>query len=165
MAKTIVDSTGQMRTIVDSRQVQLEKKYDLMEEALRKGEIHFTKTSLGRDYGLSRPEVWSFVRLMDTRQILAKDNPVTKLIGNRTVFSEPSWHIVDRPTSKAVPAWAQSDFPGKTTSRRQQRRLAGRHLCDRCGSTILGKGRHNKSSRGHTRELCDLAMVSVIHDA
>ena len=172
MAKTIVDATGRMRTIEDSPEQLLQKKYDSMEEALRKAETHFTKNWLARTYGLRTTEVWTFIRLMEARSVLAKDNPVTKVVGQRTVFSEPSWHIIDRSTTaKPMPVWARPGygalpgFPGKTQSKSERRRLAGRHECDRCGSTIPGKGRHRKSSRGHTRELCDLAMVRVIHES
>lgn len=35
--------------------------------------------------------------------------------------------------------------------------------CSRCNSTIVGKGRHGKSSRGHTKEVCDLAMIKNLH--
>jgi hypothetical protein len=168
MAKTIVDSTGRMRTIVDSRQQQLGKQYDLMEVALRQGEVHFTKTTLARDYGLTRPEVWAFVKLMDAREVLATDPPVNRKIGNRTVFSETSWHIVDRPVpgQQRAPYYGSAPvFPGKTPSRSDRRRLAMRGcVCDRCGSVIPGKGRHRKSTRGHTRDKCDLAMVKVIHE-
>jgi hypothetical protein len=173
MAKTIVDATGRMRTIEDSPEQLLQKKYDSMEEALRKAETHFTKNWLMRTYGLRTTEVWSFIRLMEARQVLAKDNPVTKVIGQRTVFSEASWHIVNRPApgaqTRPIPPWASygalPGFPGKTMSKGMRRRLAGQHLCDRCGSVIAGKGRHRKSSRGHTREICDLAMVKVIHES
>lgn len=35
--------------------------------------------------------------------------------------------------------------------------------CSRCGFKILGKGRHNKTARGHTKEECDLKMVEMLH--
>ena len=163
MAKTIVDSTGQMRTIFDSRKQQLEKQYDLMEDALRKGEVHFTKNTLAGMYGLATREVWGFLKVMEEREVLAKDNPIL----NRG-YSEQTWHIVARPVPK--PTFRNTpQSPWLTPVPRGGRRLVrkltrGTHLCDRCGSIIPGRGRHNKSARGHTTEVCDLAMVKVIHE-
>jgi hypothetical protein len=165
MARTIVDQTGRMWTIEDSRQDQLEKLYDLMEEALRKDEKHFTKRFLAHTYGLRTTEVWGFIRLMERRHVLAMDKPIVHMKGQRVAYSETSWHIVNRPagTPGHVPYGLQG-FPGKTLSKGMRRRLAGSHLCDRCGSMIAGKGRHRKSTRGHTRDKCDLAMVRIIHE-
>ncbi len=164
MAKTIVDSTGRMRTIVDSRKQQLEKQYDLMEDALRKGEIHFTKKSLAAMHGLETREVWGFLKLMEERKVLAKDNPILK-----RGYSEQTWHIVARPVPKITFNHTFQPSPWLTPVPRGGRRLVrkltrGNHLCDRCGSVIPGKGRHAKSLRGHTRDVCDLSMVKVIHE-
>jgi hypothetical protein len=166
MARTIVDQTGRMRTIEDSRQDQLEKQFDLMEEALRQDEKHFTKRYLATTYGLRTTEVWAFIRLMERRSVLVMDKPVVHMKGQRTAYSETSWRIVARPAGSPgyVPPGLQG-FPGKTLSKGMRRRLAGSHLCDRCGSVIAGKGRHRKASRGHTREKCDVAMVRIIHES
>ena len=165
MAKTIVDATGRMRTIIEARKQQVEKQYDSMEEALRKGEIHFTKKALAQTYGLTTPEVWGFIKLMRTRSVLGIDPTPPKLTKG---WREESWYIVDRPRPWALPpprGPGQGPFPGKTQSDSERRRMSGTHLCDRCGSIIPGTGRHRKSSRGHTRDVCDLAMVKVIHDS
>jgi hypothetical protein len=162
MARTIVDPNGRMQTIIDSRRIQLEKQYDLMEDALRKEERHFTKKHLAVTYGLETREVWGFLKLMLSRSVLAEDPAVVTKKGQRGVYSEPSFHIIDRPLPKPSfgPASKQVPYAGHAVARR----LRGSHLCDRCGSIIAGKGRHRKSTRGHTRDLCDLAMVRVIHE-
>lgn len=162
MAKTVVDATGRMRTIIEARKQQVEKQYDSMEEALHKGEIHFTKKWLAQAYGLSTPEVWGFLKLMRERGALGADPIPPKLTKG---WREESWYIVGRPQpySRSV-SLPGPVFPGKTVSRSERRRMTGTHLCDRCGSVIPGTGRHRKSSRGHTREVCDLAMVKVIHE-
>src|SRR5512135_3129102 len=164
MARTIVDPNGRVQTIIDSRRIQLEKQYDLMEVALRNEEKHFTKKYLAATYGLETREVWAFLKLMIHREVLATDPPVITKTGQRGVYYEPSYHIVARPIPKPVFGGGrvkQVPYAGHAIARR----LRGSHLCDRCGSVIQGTGRHRKSSRGHTREVCDLAMVQVIHDS
>ncbi len=163
MAKTIVDTTGQLRTIDDSRRQKLLKQYDLMEEALRKGEVHFTKKTLVKMYGLSSPDVWNFIKEMERRSVLAKDVPI-----QTRGYSEERWYIIDRPpvvgpvSATKQPTWMMATPRG---GRRLLRRLQYTSVCDRCGSHIPGKGRHAKSSRGHTTEICDLAMVKVIQES
>jgi hypothetical protein len=163
MAKTVIDPNGRMRTIVDSRKIQLEKQFDLMENALRNDEKHFTKKYLAITYGLETREVWAFLKLMISREVLAQDPPVVTTVGQRPVHHEPRFHIVDRPTPTPFSGGSQKQVPysGHVVARR----MRGHHLCDRCGAIIPGTGRHRKSSRGHTREKCDLEMVRVIHES
>jgi len=167
MARTIVDPNGRMRTVIEARKQQVEKQYDSMEEALRKGEVHFTKKWLAQTYGLTTPEVWGFIKLMRTRRVLGVDPSPPKLTKG---WREESWYLVNRPQPwglvPVAPVQGQMPrFPSKTQSLRERRMMAGTHLCDRCGSMIPGTGRHRKSSRGHTRDVCDLAMVKVIHES
>lgn len=162
MAKTIVDQNGRMRTIVDSREVQLQKQFDSMEDALRKEDRIFTRRWLTATYGLRAHEFIAFLKLMELRECLAVECPIAHRTGSRVTYSEKCWKIVSRPTPKHQ--WV-STFPGKTPSKREQRKMYCTHLCDRCGSNIPGRGRHNKASRGHTRDKCDVSMVKVIHDS
>lgn len=165
MARTIVDPNGRMQTVVDSRRVQLEKQYDLMEDALRKDEKHFTKKWLAVTYGLETREVWAFLKLMISREVLAEDPPVVTKIGQRGVYHEPSYHIVNPPTPNPPFSGGSRQKQVPYAGHQMARRLRGHHLCDRCGAVIPGTGRHRKSSRGHTRDKCDLEMVRVIHES
>ena len=171
MAKTIVDATGRMRTVEDSRKQQLEKQYDTMEESLRKAGKHFTKSYLVSAFNLRTPEFWAFIKLMEKRRVLGVDKPMVHMKGQRVAYSEQIWYIVDRPGTVPVrqptglPGYFVQGFPSKTQSRAERRRLSGSHLCDRCGTMIAGRGRHRKSARGHTQDKCDDAMVKLIHES
>ena len=163
------------RTIVDGRKKVLERLYDKMEtelleycapaanapqkwtrgvlqEAPRKS---FTKTYLARTYELTALEVRNFIKLMEERDVLCEAASVAI---NR--WHEEAWTIRDRPVIK--PSMPRV-LPAKGTRKYLPKRMQGKHLCQRCGTNIAGTGRHAKSSRGHTQEVCDIAMVNQIH--
>jgi hypothetical protein len=62
---------------------------------------------------------------------------------------------------------APAPSPVKTTANKfeEKFRRKGRGICERCGGPMFGKGRHTKSRRGHTREICDIQLVQEIMES
>ncbi len=143
-----------MKTVVPTRKEELRDAFRQMEEQLRLTEKVFTKSELRTHYHLSTNEATAFLKLMEEKETLASRGKAAQLGSG---WREETWVIVEAP--KRRPPVPQVPRP-----RHLPRRMMGSHECDRCGSSIPGTGRHNKSSRGHTRALCDLAMVRMIHD-
>jgi hypothetical protein len=147
MAKTIVDRMGQMRTIVDSRQIQLEKQYDLMEDALRNAETVFTKRSLMSMYGLRTPDFWAFLKLMESRECLAVESPVTHKTGARVTFTEKCWKILTANGKKSRGRKHSAATKNKISAANQQRRP---EVFDRMRATWSKKPKRTHCSAGHS---------------
>ncbi len=152
MARTIVNAQGVMKTSIPTRKEELRDAFRQMEEQLRLTEKIFTKSELRAHYHLSTNEATAFLKLMEEKETLASRG---KALHPGTGWREEAWLIVEAP--KIRPGVRQIPQP-----RHLPRRMMGSHECDRCGSRIPGTGRHNKSSRGHTKAICDLAMVRMI---
>jgi len=165
MVKTIVDANGVMRTITDSRKQELEKIFEKMENDLHdlyQANINpdqrsgvFTKTMLARNFSLSAAEVRMFLKSMDKLGILKSSIPVVT-----NGWCEEAWYIGNRPQPKAPSIYSQ--VPIKGTKKHLPGRMRGKHECGRCGTVIVGSGRHAKSLRGHTQAVCDSAMVAKL---
>lgn len=145
-------SKGSWFSQLNSRR-ELSFLFNQLEGSLRKYEVPFTKSQIIQDFHLTAPQAASFFQLMKQRQVLVYvQKDVTICWSEQTYVIKPRPY--SRPQNRQVPI-----------SKRVPGRMVGLHLCDRCGSYIPGTGRHNKSSRGHTRAVCDMELVRNIHQS
>jgi len=123
-------------------------------------ETTVTKADLMRTYEMTHREATELVHLMMSEGTMADRG--------RGFTWENQYEV------KAPPAPAAQGFvrPRESAAEKAHRlRMEklfsryGRGVCVRCGGVMPGTSQRAKSKRGHTRDVCDLAMVRVIQDS
>src|SRR5580704_4261285 len=127
-----------------------------MVNILRIPDCTFTKSKVMSYYNLTFSETKMFIKYLDENKILGyidkAPNPKWNEIEYFIVL--PKIQPLNLPYSKAI----------KYKPKHIPRKMMGFHTCNRCGAVIPGTGRHAKSARGHTQDVCDAMMVQVIMD-
>jgi len=141
--------SGVTKITVTSRKKELQVLFEKMLEDATLRE-RFTKTHIQTKFSLTQPEAVQFLQFAEQKERLFRhDKTGQKWEEAAFAITEPA----PPKTMMNVTPWWRQDM----------NRFNGSHQCTRCHQWIGGRGRHNKSARGHTKEICDIAMVEMLH--
>ena len=117
-----------------------------------------TKTDLMRTYDMTHREATELVHFMTAEG---------SMLDRGRGFTWENQYEVRVPPAP-VPSFPSPESAAQKAHRLRMEKLFsryGRGLCARCGGVMPGTSQRAKSKRGHTRDVCDLAMVRVIQES